>query len=220
MPEGPCRTSPPPSRRSSRTRTTDSFDCLIVGKRQEAEDVCQEAFAKVWERWDQVAAMDNPIGYLHRTAMNVFRSRYRRSQVASRLGLRVADAEDAFAAIDDRHVALQALRTLAPRQHRVQRSPGGVLAHVPAPCDSGEGRGRHVARVGARGTPHTARECSAWLSAFGCRLHGPPRPVHVARRRHRKTSRNLTSLVPTGSIRQADRGRRQRIACRHREGPL
>jgi RNA polymerase sigma-70 factor (ECF subfamily) len=88
----------------------------ITRNRHEAEDLSQEAFARVWEHWDSVATMENPAGYLHRTAMNLFRSRYRRALLAARRGIGVAKEVDAFEAIDDRQVALQALASLAPRQ--------------------------------------------------------------------------------------------------------
>lgn len=89
---------------------------VITKNRHEAEDVSQEAFARVWERWDSVGTMENPTGYLHRTAMNLFRSRYRRALLAARRGIGIATQDDAFEAVDDRQVALQALGTLAPRQ--------------------------------------------------------------------------------------------------------
>jgi RNA polymerase sigma factor (sigma-70 family) len=60
--------------------------------------------------------MENPAGYLHRTAMNVFRSRYRRALTAARRTLTVGAEEDAYEAVDDRQVALQVLRLMAPRQ--------------------------------------------------------------------------------------------------------
>ena len=90
--------------------------CVITGSRQEAEDISQDAFARVWERWSTVSVMANPAGYLHRTAINVFRSRYRRSLLAARRTLSSHVEEDAFEAVDDRHVALQVLRSMAPRQ--------------------------------------------------------------------------------------------------------
>jgi RNA polymerase sigma factor (sigma-70 family) len=90
--------------------------CVITGNRQEAEDLSQDAFARVWERWGSVGAMANPTGYLHRTAMNLFRSRYRRALLAARRGIGVRTEEDAYEAIDDRQVALQALHGLPPRQ--------------------------------------------------------------------------------------------------------
>ena len=37
---------------------------MITGSRAEAEELAQDAFLKVWERWDRVADMDEPIGYL------------------------------------------------------------------------------------------------------------------------------------------------------------
>src|SRR5690349_6713485 len=63
---------------------------VITGSRREAEDLAQEAFVKVYERWDAVAAMDEPAGYLHRTAMNLFRNQYRRAKVAIGRATRVA----------------------------------------------------------------------------------------------------------------------------------
>jgi DNA-directed RNA polymerase specialized sigma24 family protein len=57
---------------------------LVTGNVQEAEELMQDAFLTVWERWDRVAAMDEPVGYLYRTAMNRFRSRLRRVKRAAR----------------------------------------------------------------------------------------------------------------------------------------
>ncbi len=57
---------------------------LVVGERQEAEDLAQDAFVKVLERWETVRSMDSPTGYLYRTAMNTFRTRYRRAVMAVR----------------------------------------------------------------------------------------------------------------------------------------
>ncbi len=51
----------------------------------EAEELVHDAFLKIWERWDRVRQMDRPAGYLHRTALNAFRTRYRRASFAKRL---------------------------------------------------------------------------------------------------------------------------------------
>jgi DNA-directed RNA polymerase specialized sigma24 family protein len=48
--------------------------------------------------------------------MNLFRNRYRRALLAARKGIGIATDVDAYEAIDDRQVALQALNSLAPRQ--------------------------------------------------------------------------------------------------------
>jgi RNA polymerase sigma-70 factor (ECF subfamily) len=57
---------------------------VVTGDRDEAEDVMQTAFCKVWERWDRVALLDDPVGYLFRTAFNTQRSAARRSVRAAR----------------------------------------------------------------------------------------------------------------------------------------
>jgi RNA polymerase sigma-70 factor (ECF subfamily) len=63
---------------------------VITGSRAEGEDLAQEAFTRVFERWETVAAMEDPAGYLHRTAMNLFRNQYRRAQVALRRAVGLA----------------------------------------------------------------------------------------------------------------------------------
>ena len=39
---------------------------VLTGNHQEAEELTQEAFLSVWERWDRVAVMTDPVGYLAR----------------------------------------------------------------------------------------------------------------------------------------------------------
>ena len=65
----------------------------MTGNRAEAEELMQDAFLSVWERWDRVSGMDDPIGYLYRTAMNLFRKRYRRAMLAVRLDRRARALE-------------------------------------------------------------------------------------------------------------------------------
>ena len=89
---------------------------LVTGNRAEAEEIMQDAFLKVWERWDQVGAMDDPVGYLFRTAMNLFRKRYRRAALAIRRSIGLAPSRDDFADADDRETVRRVLSTLPPRQ--------------------------------------------------------------------------------------------------------
>ena len=89
---------------------------VITGSRSEAEDITQEAFLRVFERWETVAKMDNPEGYLHRVAMNQFRSRYRRAAVGLRRAVAIGPPRDVFAEVDDRDLALRKLGSLSPRQ--------------------------------------------------------------------------------------------------------
>lgn len=89
--------------------------CLITRDPQEAEDIGQEAFVRVLERWDRVGTMVDPTGYLYRVAMNVFRSRYRRARLAARRLFSGAPADE-LAAVDDRDVVSRMLDALPPRQ--------------------------------------------------------------------------------------------------------
>jgi RNA polymerase sigma factor (sigma-70 family) len=95
---------------------------VLTGDRHEAEDLAQLAFCKVWERWGRVARLDDPTGYLFRTAFNARRSATRRTVRAAR---RLVDhalvhpalipTEPADVATDRDSVA-RALAALTPRQ--------------------------------------------------------------------------------------------------------
>jgi RNA polymerase sigma-70 factor, ECF subfamily len=89
---------------------------LVTGNRAEAEELMQEAFLRIWERWDRVGRMDDPVGYLYRTAMNLFRKRYRRAVLAIRRSVGLAPSQDDFAHADDRQTVRRVLATLPPRQ--------------------------------------------------------------------------------------------------------
>lgn len=88
----------------------------ITRSRDEAEDVSQEAFMRLWERWDRVSAMDDPAGYLHRTAMNVYCDRRRRIVLGMKRAVRLSPAPDGYEAVEARSVAAGALGALTPRQ--------------------------------------------------------------------------------------------------------
>lgn len=91
--------------------------CLMPGHRHEAEELTQDAFLALWERWDRVGRLEDPTGYLYRTALNAFRRRLRRGAVARRLaGLLPRPARSQADAGEARSEVLAALRGLAPRQ--------------------------------------------------------------------------------------------------------
>jgi RNA polymerase sigma factor (sigma-70 family) len=89
---------------------------VVTGDPHEAEDIAQEAFTRVLARWERVSAMDDPAGYLHRTAMNVLRSRYRRAKVALQRAVTSSPTADVFETIELRDTAMHVLSTLTPRQ--------------------------------------------------------------------------------------------------------
>jgi RNA polymerase sigma-70 factor (ECF subfamily) len=90
--------------------------CLITGSRHEAEDITQEAFVRVWERWDGVQSVENPSGYLYRTAMNVFRMRFRRAKIAARGMARAVAKTDDLDVFEARFDLDRGLAELTPRQ--------------------------------------------------------------------------------------------------------
>ena len=90
--------------------------CLVTGNRHEAEEVMQDAFLNVFERWDRVRQMDDPTGYLYRIAFNVFKRRSRRAAMALRRTHGVGEGNDEYAAADARFMVEQGLAELSPRQ--------------------------------------------------------------------------------------------------------
>jgi RNA polymerase sigma-70 factor (ECF subfamily) len=90
--------------------------CFVTRNRHEAEELTQDAFVRVLERWERVSGLEDPRAYLYRTAMNTFRSRYRRALLAAKRSFGAIPPDDEIAAVDERDVAVRALATLSPRQ--------------------------------------------------------------------------------------------------------
>ena len=90
--------------------------CLITGSRQEAEDTMQDAFLSLLERWDRIASMDDPTGYLYRSAMNAFRKRNRRARLVLKRALGVGPRAEELAAAESRLTLAQMLAPLPPLQ--------------------------------------------------------------------------------------------------------
>jgi RNA polymerase sigma-70 factor, ECF subfamily len=89
---------------------------VMTNNRAEAEELLQDAFLKVWERWERVAAMDEPAGFLYRTAMNLYRKRLRRASVALRKTANLLPNDDELAAVETRDEAARLLGRLTPRE--------------------------------------------------------------------------------------------------------
>ncbi|MGZ8570629.1 MAG: RNA polymerase sigma factor [Actinomycetota bacterium] len=90
--------------------------CAVTGNSAEAEEIMQDAFLALWERWERVGALQDPTGYLYRTAMNVFRSRRRRVALALRRELSLGPDPAPFEEIDEQLDVVAALADLSPRQ--------------------------------------------------------------------------------------------------------
>jgi RNA polymerase sigma factor (sigma-70 family) len=89
---------------------------FVTGSREDTEDLAQEAFLKLWERWDTIDRIDDPTGYLFRVALNGFRMRRRRVAMAVRKQLPSHDARDEFVDADMRTDVRALLLEITPRQ--------------------------------------------------------------------------------------------------------
>ena len=74
---------------------------LICGQKSEADDVAQEAFVRILERWDRVSVMEAPVAFLYTVALNEHRSRARRARRWAQRSL--------FMRQDDDHVSAAAI---------------------------------------------------------------------------------------------------------------
>jgi len=90
---------------------------LLTGDRSEADDLAQEALLRAYERWDRIAAMDSPAGYVYRTALNLHRSRLRSLVVRARRVFADVPAEDISGSVSASHDIRRALARL-PRGQR------------------------------------------------------------------------------------------------------
>ncbi len=89
---------------------------IVTRDLHEAEDLTQDAFARVWERWDRVGKLDDPTGYLYRTALNGHFQAHRRAVRAARRAFTRHSPRDPMEAVDARATLERALLELPARQ--------------------------------------------------------------------------------------------------------
>ena len=90
---------------------------FITGSSADAEELMQDAFLKLWERWDRLDTIEDPIGYLFRVALNGVRMRARRARMATRKILpATAGARDPFDDVNLQEDVRRMLRGITPRQ--------------------------------------------------------------------------------------------------------
>jgi RNA polymerase sigma factor (sigma-70 family) len=89
---------------------------FVTGNRHDAEELTQDAFLKLWERWDQIDRIEDPTAYLFRVALNTFRSRRRRASVAVRKMIPLTEIPDGFLEAEMRADVRQLLLGLTQRQ--------------------------------------------------------------------------------------------------------
>jgi RNA polymerase sigma-70 factor, ECF subfamily len=89
---------------------------FVTGDRNDAADLMQDAFVKLWERWDRVEEFDDPVAYLFRVALNATRMRTRALRRAALRPLPHSVITDPFEEVDLREDVGSMLRSLTPRQ--------------------------------------------------------------------------------------------------------
>lgn len=122
---------------------------VVVGDPLLGREATAEAFARAYERWDRVAVMDSPEGWVHRVAVNLCRRSWRQRSLESRALARMLPAaigglgehhDDVYRevrALPDRMrqaVRLRYWDDLTERQiaHQMQIAPGTVSALLSA----------------------------------------------------------------------------------------
>ncbi len=63
---------------AARERALARLAYLLVGNRDDAEDLLQNVLAKVYRHWDRVASVEQPDAYVRRMMVNESNSRWRR----------------------------------------------------------------------------------------------------------------------------------------------
>ena len=90
---------------------------FITGSTSDAEELMQDAFLKLWERWDRIESIDDPVAYLFRIALNGSRMRARRALRLSRKLMQFPDgAADPFEHVEAREDLRMLLRGIPTRQ--------------------------------------------------------------------------------------------------------
>jgi RNA polymerase sigma factor (sigma-70 family) len=89
---------------------------FVTGNRHDAEELMQEAFLRLWERWHEVERIEDPTAYLFRVSLNAFRSRRRRAATALRRVSPVVEGRDEFTDAEMRADVRRLLLGCTPRQ--------------------------------------------------------------------------------------------------------
>jgi RNA polymerase sigma-70 factor (sigma-E family) len=95
---------------------------IMLGNRQAAEDVVQEAFTGLYRRWSHLEDQAKALTYVRSSVLNGCRSQLRRRAtwpLDGSDGLPVASAESVVLTAEERHEVIGALRCLPARQREV-----------------------------------------------------------------------------------------------------
>lgn len=125
---------------------------LMAGSPIEADELAQEAMARVYERWDRVRGMESPAGFAYAVAFNLNRRRLRRLRVSRRQPIVEPAATPPMDAVEARRdVRAALLRLPLPLREAV------VLTEWLELSTEETGRLLGIAPVSVRGRLHRAR---------------------------------------------------------------
>jgi RNA polymerase sigma factor (sigma-70 family) len=129
---------------------------LLVSDRSEAEELAQEAMARVFERWDRVRTMESPGGYVYQTAVNLNRRRLRRLAVRARKLLTLGADAGAARVPEEASELSEAIGSLSEGQRAAfllvewlgmsSEEAGRILRIAPASARSRVHRARQILR--------------------------------------------------------------------------
>ncbi len=159
---------------------------LVTRNRHEAEEVVQDAFLSLLERWDRISGLPDPTGYLYRTAFNAWKKRTRRTTLAVRNTFASPPEPDRFEAADARIVVDEALEQLTPRQRAAI-----VLTELLGYSSEEAGEMLGVRAVTARVLASQARgTMRSWLERESERVALPANAADRVFERGRRRARN------------------------------
>jgi RNA polymerase sigma factor (sigma-70 family) len=90
---------------------------VVTGDRELAQEASQDAFVSVLERWERVRSLEDPVGYLYRTAINRVRRLHRRAtRLRALLPILRPPPRHSLYQIEDRDLVIRALAELSERR--------------------------------------------------------------------------------------------------------
>ena len=126
---------------------------FVTGSSADAEELMQDAFLKLWERWDRLDTIEDPVAYLFRVALNGVRMRARRARMAARKIAPTAGSRDPFDDVNVREDVRRMLRGIPSSKDRDR-------AHRHLRIQLGTGRPHHGHPTDHRACARVARRAA------------------------------------------------------------
>lgn len=149
---------------------------LYCGERDVAEELAQEALVKVVRRWSRVSQMTAPGAWVHRVAINLANSWFRRQKAAMRARVRHASTETSDHHQDADGADAVALRRAVARLPRRRRTALVLRYYADLPAKQVAGiMGIEAVSVNS----HVSRALEDLRDELGLELDGGDREVNA-----------------------------------------